>query len=92
MSVTSGTTFRGVEFLHFHPLSLFVTCHHHLGHTLAILYHKVLVGEVYLEHHHLATVVGVDGTGGVEHGDAMFQSQSAAGTHLRFVSCGQRDE
>ncbi len=43
MTIATCTTFRLIEFLDNDKFSLFVTSNYHLGNTLAIVYHKVLL-------------------------------------------------
>jgi len=41
------------------------------------------------EHAHFAAVIGIDGAGAVEHGDAVFEGQSAPWANLGLSAFGQ---
>ena len=47
-----------------------------------------LAAEIDQQHHDLAAIVGVDGAGAVEHGDAMLEREARARAHLRLVAGG----
>ena len=66
--------------------------HYHLGNALAVLHDEGLLGEVHEYDAHLATVIGVDGAGRIENGDAFLQGQSGAGAHLGFITGGEGQE
>lgn len=63
MSETTRTTLCIVQHIALHPLGLFVTCYDHLGYALAIDYLERSIGEVHKDDAHLATIIGVDGSG-----------------------------
>ena len=95
MSEPAGAAFGAGEFLHRANLLegyLLEAGNDHLGDAFAVFDLERLVGEVNEQHLHLAAVVGVDGAGAVEHGDAVFEGEAAAGTDLRLAVLGQLDE
>ena len=57
-----------------------------------MLYFKGFCGKVDKDDLDFTAVVGIDGAGGVEDGDAVFGRQSASGAHLCLVADGQFDE
>ena len=92
MPETAGTAFcLGKDFNGF-PLCLLVTGDNHLGDALAVGNDERFVREVYQYDADLATIVGVDGAGRVEDGDAMLDGKSAARPHLCLVACRQGHE
>ena len=65
--------------------------HHELGDSLSGLEGEGRLAVVDEQHAHFAAIVGVDGAGRVQHRNPVFVCQSAAGSHLRFVSLWQFD-
>lgn len=92
MTVTSGSAFCRAQYLHGFPIYLFVTGNDHLGNAFAVLNGKRLVAEIDQTDAYLSTIVGIDGSGSIQHGDAVFKRQSATGSHLRFITYGQLDK
>ena len=91
MSVATCATFCFIKFLYELEFCLLVTCDYHLCNALTLVYHEVLVGEVYEENAYLTTIVSVDGAGRVEHGDAMLEGESAARAYLCLISRRKSD-
>ncbi len=60
------------------PCGLGMTCDDHLAYTLSIIDNKGLVGKVDQDHAYFSTVVAVNGAGGIDKGDAMFERETAA--------------
>ena len=79
MAVATSATLGIVELGHRHKLHLGMTSYHHLGNALAIVYHKVVGREVHQQHHQLATIVGINGAGRIEYGDALFRAKPLRG-------------
>ena len=92
VSETAGTALGVRQLFHLNNLRLLVAGDDHLGDALAVAYDEILLREVYQYHTYLAAVVGVDGAGRVEDGDALLQCQAAARTHLRLVARRQLHE
>ena len=63
----------------------------HLGNALAIVDDEVLLRQVDEHHAYLTTVVGIDGSWGVQHRQTMLQSQSTAWAHLCLIALWQGD-
>ena len=91
MPISSFASLRLVEHLHLLEYALFMPGDDHLGDALAVFHHEILLRQIDEHHANLSTIVGIDGAGGVEHGDALLQGQSATGPHLGFVTCWQGD-
>ena len=84
MSVATGPALCLIEHLYLLNLPLLMSCYDHLCDALAIIDDEWFVGEVDKQHHDLSTVIGIDGARGVEHGESVFESQTAAWTYLSF--------
>lgn len=91
MSVASLATFCLIKLLNFHEISLFMPCNDHLGYALAIAHHKVLLRQIDQHDTYLTAIVGIDGSWRVQHGNSMFQGQSATWADLCLISFGQCD-
>ena len=91
MSVTTCTTLRLVQSLYHHHFALLTTGDYHLGDALTIVDDEVLLREVDQHDTNLTTIVGIDGTWGVQHGQSMLQGQSTTWAHLCFITFGQCD-
>ena len=89
MSVSTGSALCLIEHLYLLKLSLLMACDDHLCDALAIIDDEWFVGEVDKQHHDLSTVVGIDGARGVEHGESVFERQTAAWTYLSFKTWGK---
>ena len=63
----------------------------HLGDALSVVHDEILLRQVDEQHAHLTTIVGIDRPRGVEYRDTLLQGQSAAGSHLGLITCGQGD-
>ena len=92
MSESSGSAFGGAEFGHLDEFGLLVAGDDHLRDAFARLDGYVFCGEVNKDYANLAAVVGIDGTGCVEHGDAALERHAASRTNLRLITCRQLDE
>ena len=68
-----------------------MTGNHHLGNALTVVDDEVLLRQVNQHYANLTTIVGINGSGCIQHGQSVLQGQSAAGTHLGFVALGQCD-
>ena len=92
MTITACTTLSFIQLLHLDEVALFVLGKHHLCYALTIIDDEVLLREVDEQHHDFATVIGIDGTRSIEHGDAMLQSETATRSYLRFITSRQCHE
>lgn len=92
MSESSGTAFGVGQFGYFHYFGCLMFGDDHLAYTLAGFDGLWLAAEIDEYHAHLAAVVGIDGTRGIEDSEAAFECQTAARTNLRLVACRQFDE
>jgi hypothetical protein len=70
------------------PLGLGDRAENHLGDTHARFDKEGLLTEVDEEDLDFAAVVGIDGAGGVEEGDAVMEGQTAAGADLGLPAKG----
>lgn len=92
MTEASGTSLRLGKNLHSLPFGLLVAGDDHLGNALAVLDEERLVGEIDKDDADLATIVGIDGAGSVEDGDAVLDGKTTAGAHLSLVARRQSHE
>ena len=76
MAIASGAALCVVELFHKFYLGLLIACYHHLCYALAWLNGEGLCREVYEQHAELATIVGIDGAGGVEHCYAVLEGKA----------------
>ena len=74
------------------PFRLFVTRDNHLRDALSVGNDKRFIRKVDKDDTYLASVVGIDGAGRIEDGDAMLDGKAASGTHLCFVARRQSHE
>ena len=88
MPKPSFATFCFRQCLHLNRLDLFATGEDDLRDAVAAVDDERLVGQVDEDDAYLSTVVGVDGAGGVEDGDAFFDSQATARPHLTLIAFG----
>ena len=91
MTITALAALRLVKHFDSDEIGSFVPCNDHLGYALAIVDDEILVAKVNQQHSHLASVIGIDGAWGIEHGKSMLQRQSAARAHLCLIACWQGD-
>ena len=63
-----------------------MTGNNHLGDALTIVDDEVLLRQVDEYHTYLTTIVGVDGSRCVQHGQSMLQCQSATRAHLCLIT------
>ena len=91
MAVTALTTFGLTKYFYFNELGSLVAGDDQLSYALAVVNNEVLIGEVNEHDANLTTVVGIDSTRGVKHGDAMLQGQATAGTHLCLITRREGD-
>ncbi len=89
MSKSSFSSQGFVQRFHQFYFRLLMTSDYHLGYALSILYHERLLTEVYQNNPDLTTIVGIYGSRGIKHGNAVFQCQAAARTNLRFIALRQ---
>jgi hypothetical protein len=61
-------------------------CRNELGDTVAALDDKRFIAQVHENHLDLAAVIGVDGAGSVEYGNAILDGESAARPDLDFIA------
>ena len=66
------------------PFHVFVPGYYHLGDSVPVLDGEILIGEVGQDDFYFAAVIGIDGSGRIEHGNAVFGGQSAARADLGF--------
>src|SRR5665648_102401 len=71
-------TICGAERLHDSEFDMSDGRHHQLGDALRPVHPEGLVAEIGKKHHDFAAIVGVDGAGTVEHGDAAVSYTSDA--------------
>lgn len=91
MTKAPGAARGGVEGSGFVPADLFVAGNDELGDAFVALDQKRLRPVVDEKDFELTAVVGINGAGSVEDGDAVVEGESAAGTDLRFEAGRQCD-
>ena len=89
---SARSAFGFIEGVDLFPFGLFVPGDDHLSDALAGIDDEIFLGQVDQDHADFPAVVGVDGAGGVEDGDAFLGGETAAGTDLGFKSFGQGNE
>ena len=89
MAESALATLRLVEHLYGNQLSLLMTGNHHLGDTLTILHHKILLREINQDHANLSTIVGIDGSWGIQYGDTLLQGQTTTRSYLSLIAYWQ---
>ena len=89
MTVSAGSAFGFIEFINLDEIALFVLSQHHLGYTFTIVDYEILCREINEQNHDFAAIIGIDGSRRIQYGNAMLQSQTAARTDLRFITCRQ---
>lgn len=87
-AVSAWGLIKGVDVF---PLRLEDGGDDHLCDAVAAFNGKFFVSVVDEDDLDFASVVGVDGAGGVDHGDAFFDGEAATGTYLGFGADGQGD-
>lgn len=89
--VAEGAVFAdgAVELLHRLPGYVGVCGDHHLGDAVAVVDGEVVLAEVDEYDSDFATVVGIDGAGGIDDGDSVVEGEAGAGPDLAFISLGQ---
>lgn len=80
------------EGMGFVPLQGGVLGDDHLGDAFSILDGEGGLTVVDEQHFDFTAVVGIDGAGAIEDGDAVFEGEAAARPHLRFIPFGQFNE
>lgn len=75
-----------------HQVHLTELGNYHLGDTLSWLDFERFLRKIDQDDPDLTTIVGVNGAGSVQHGDAVFEGQSAPWTNLRLTIGGQLNE
>ena len=91
MSEASCTAFGRVERVYLLPLCLFIACNDELCDTVAVGDCKGFGREIDKNNTDFASIVGIDGAGRVEKGNAVFEGKARTRTHLCFVAIGQGD-
>ena len=91
MAVTTFTTFCLVEFLDNNEVTLLMAGYHHLGDALTVVDDEILLRQVDKHHANLSTIVCIDGSWCVQHGQPMLQGQTTTWTYLRFIALWQGD-
>lgn len=91
MTVASFATLCFIEQFHLLKEALLMTRNHHLGNALTILNNEVFLRQIDEYHTYLATIISIDGTWRIEHGDTFLQRQSTTRSDLRLVASRQRD-
>src|SRR5258706_14546811 len=86
MAETTVAALGPIQIVHFDDLHHRHRYDEHLGDAHPALDDEFFAPEVDQRHLDLAAVVGVDGSGRVDHGDAVPAGQAAAGADLRLVS------
>ena len=89
MSEASCTAFGRVERVYLLPLCLFIACNDELCDTVAVGDCKGFGREIDKNNTDFASIVGIDGAGRVEKGNAVFEGKARTWTHLCFVTIGQ---
>ena len=92
MTEASGTSLRLGKYLYGFPFCLLVAGDDHLGNALAVLDDKRLVREIDKDDAYLATIVGINSAGSIEHSDAVLDGKATARTHLSLVTRRQSHE
>ena len=68
-----------------------MTGNDHLGDTLAVIDDEIFLREVDKYYAYLSTIVCINRTWCIQHGQSVLQGQSAAGTHLCLIAFRQGD-
>src|SRR5680860_463158 len=63
-----------------------------LGDAIAALNKECLIAEIDQKHFHLATIVGIDGAGTIQYGNAVFEREPRTGPQLRLVAVRQFED
>ena len=85
-------TARGrVQIVSFDPLDGQMTHEHGLGDPVARVYGKRDIRGIEEQNHELATIIGIDSTRRVQHGDAVFEGESASRADLDMAVARRRD-
>ena len=91
MAVAAFAALGGVEGVHQCKVHLFVACNHQLCDAFSVVDGKRFLRQIDEYYAYLATIVSINGSRGIEHGQTVFQCQSAAWAHLRLIALGQCD-
>jgi hypothetical protein len=86
MAKASGTAFCAVEVFPFLPFHMLVARDHHLSDPVAATDDEILFPEIGEDHFHLAPVVSINRTRGVQDADLVFYCEAAARPHLGFIA------
>jgi hypothetical protein len=92
VTIAAGATLGFIKLGDLNEIGGLMTGDDHLCHTLAVVHDEFFLRQVHQQHTHLATIVGVDGAGCIQHGDSLLQGQSATRSHLCLVTLGQCDK
>ena len=76
MTISTSSALSIVELFHFYQLCLLMSGHHHLCDTLTGVDHEGRVREIDKQDANLAAVVRIDGTGRIEHRDAVLEGKT----------------
>ena len=87
---TIGTNCLG-KFLNYLKFSFFVFCNHHLTDTVATMDCEILIRKIDENYLDFATIVGINGSRGIEYSNTGFDSKTRARTNLSLVIIRQFD-
>ena len=86
MTKSASTALRFGKFLNFNHFGLLATCKNDLRNAVAIVDDERLVGKVYEDLLQFAAIIGVDGARRIQYRNAVLESETAARTHLTFIT------
>src|SRR5262245_9383297 len=92
MTESAGAAHRFADGLYLLPGYLLYGRDHHLRDPVAMMEGLLFHRKISEDDLDLAPVVGIDGAGRIEAGDAMLDGHAAAGTDLRFIAQRQLDK
>ncbi len=82
----AGAALCIIKFLARLPLNLLMTGYDHLGDTLSVLNHKWLFGKVHKNNLDFSAIIGINGTGRIQYGNAFLGGKTAAGANLGLIA------
>ena len=86
MTKTTCSTFGFVQLDCLFPFCALMASNDHLGNAFAVIYHKFFLTKVDEDDAEFTTIVSVDCSRRVQHGDAFFQGKAATRANLRLVT------
>ena len=91
-SESAFSPFGGGEFVYALPFYPLVLGQDQLGNALTMLDDEIGIGKIHQYHTYLAAVIGIYGSGCIEHCHALLCGEAASGTHLHLVAFGDLEE